>query len=140
MKPEPLLLDTGGWLLALAGVSAYADALRTAPRAIVPGLVLAEMDWHLRFKRPQMRRLLKEIVSGAYSYEPPTSADLDRAAEIDAKFRGLDLGLVDASIAALAERLGVFRLLTTDSDFVSVRIGAGWKRALDLAVALPRRR
>ena len=42
--------------------------------------------------------------------------DLARAREVDAKFKKLDLGLVDASIVALAERLGVIRVLTIDSD------------------------
>jgi hypothetical protein len=40
---------------------------------------------------------------------------------VDAKFEKLDLGLVDASIVALAERLGVSRVLTIDSDFAAVR-------------------
>src|SRR3954465_2894217 len=36
----------------------------------------------------------------------------ERAREIDAKFSKAGLGLVDASIAALGERLGVYRVLT----------------------------
>jgi predicted nucleic acid-binding protein len=133
----PLLLDTGGWLLALAGVPEFAEALRESSRAIVPGLVLAEVDWHLRSRRKDMHRLLSEIEGGAYAYEPPTPDDLARAKQIDVKFRKLGLGLVDASIAALAERLDVRRVLTTDSDFVAVRVGAKWDRAIDLAAPLP---
>ena len=140
MKSASLLLDTGGWLLALAGVPAHAAALRTCSRAIVPGLVLAEVDWHLRLKRRQMHTLLRELSTGAYVYEPPTPADLTRALEIDAKFHDLGLGLVDASVAALAERLGVYRVLTTDTDFVSLRVGPRWKRPLELAVPPPARR
>jgi predicted nucleic acid-binding protein len=136
VKGQPLIVDTGGWLLALAGVDEYAQALGGAVRAIVPGLVLAEVDWHLRSKRAQMRRLMRELSAGAYDYQPPTGADLARAIEIDRKFDDLGLGLVDASIAALAERLGVYRVLTTDSDFVAVRVGAGWRRSLELVVAL----
>src|SRR4051794_25409706 len=56
---------------------------------------------------------------------------------IDAKFSQTGLGLVDASIAALGERLGVYRVLTTDSDFVSVRVGKRWNVSFELAVALP---
>jgi len=47
---------------------------------------------------------------------------------------------VDACIAALAERLGDYRVLTTDTEFVSVRVGPGWKRPLELAVPPPARR
>lgn len=136
MKGQPLILDTGGWLLALAGVDEYAQALGGTVRAIVPGLVLAEVDWHLRQKRAQMRRLMRDLSAGAYDYQPPTGEDLARAMEIDRKFDDLGLGLVDASIAALAERLGIYRVLTTDSDFVGIRVGSTWKRPLELAVAL----
>jgi predicted nucleic acid-binding protein len=129
-----LLLDTGGWLLALAGVPDYAEALTTARPCIVPGLVLAEVDWHLRSKRAQMRRLMSDLEAGAYAYEPPTPADLARAMRIDRKFGKLGLGIVDASIAALAERTGVYRVLTTDSDFAVLRIGARWTTALELVV------
>jgi hypothetical protein len=132
-----LILDTGGWLLALSGTGDFATALQAADPPIVPGLVLAEVDWHLRGRRSAMRRLLREIVAGAYAYEPPTPADLDRARTIDEKFPDVELGLVDASIAALAERLGIHHVLTTDSDFTIVRIGRRWNLALELAAPLP---
>jgi predicted nucleic acid-binding protein len=136
----PLILDTGGWLLALAGEDGYMNALVSARPAIVPGLVLAELDWHLSEQRREMHRVLDEIVKGAYVYEPATPKDLGRAREIDDRFRDLELGIVDASIAALAERLRVRRILTTDSDFAAVRIGNEWDRALELAVPLRGRR
>jgi predicted nucleic acid-binding protein len=138
MKRAPLIVDTGAWLLALAGEEPYASALQAARPAFVPGLVLAEVDWHLRADRSSMRRLMADL-HRAYAYEPPTRADLDRAMEIDTKFTTLRLGLVDASVASLAERLGVHRVLTTDSDFVAVRVGSRWDRALEIVV-LPRKR
>ncbi len=61
MSVGPLILDTGGWLYALAGDEAYAKALKDARPAIVPGLVLAEVDWHLRKRREDMARLLREV-------------------------------------------------------------------------------
>ncbi len=81
------------------------------------------------------RRGVRDIARGAYQYEPPTLEDLGRAREIDAKFSNLKLGLTDASIAALGERLGVRRILTTDSDFLAVRVGKRWTV---IAFALPR--
>ena len=137
MRPAPLILDTGGWLFALAGHTGYAQALRKARPAIVPGLVLAEVDWHLRKRRSDMGRLMKELAAGAYVYEPPTSADLVRAMQIDEKFASLGLGLVDATVAALAERQKIYRVLTIDSDLAAVRIGRGFRQALELAVPLP---
>lgn len=137
---SPLLLDTSGWLLALAGEPDYAAALEEADPAIVPSLVLAEVDYHLRGRRRAMQRVLGEIAAGAYQLEALTIEDLARAATIDQKFSSLKLGLVDASIVALAERLDTRRLLTTDGDFASVRVGSRWNRALEFAVPLPIRR
>jgi predicted nucleic acid-binding protein len=133
----PLILDTGGWLYALAGDEAYAQALKEARPAIVPGLVLAEVDWHLRRRRADMARLLKEVTQGAYAYEAVTLDDVARAAQVDKKFEDLELGVVDASIVALAERLDVRRILTIDGDFSAVRMGRRWNKAFELAVALP---
>jgi predicted nucleic acid-binding protein len=130
----PLILDTGGWLYALAGDEPYASALREARPAIVPSLVLAEVDWHLRKRREDMGRLLKEVTQGAYAYEPATLGDVERAAQVERKFADLRLGIVDASIVALAERLDVRRILTIDTDFTAVRMGKRWRRAFELAV------
>jgi uncharacterized protein len=135
----PLLLDTGGWLHALAGEPEYARALQQARPAIVPALVLAEVDWHLRRRRNAMHRILRELEEGRYVLERPDVQELARAGQIDRKFPELGLGLVDASIVALAERLGVYRLLTIDRDFVGVRLGRGYRTALSLAVPLPSR-
>ena len=126
-------------MLALAGEAEYANALEAASLLYVPSLVLAEVDYHLRRRRSEMRRLISDLVQGAYLLEPVTSDDLSRADEIDRKFASLELGLVDASVAAVAERLDVRRVLTTDSDFVAVRIGRRWDRALELVVPPPRR-
>ena len=129
-------MDTGGWIYALAGYGAYASALRDARPAIVPSLVLAEVDWHLRKRREDMGRLLKEVTQGAYAYEPMTFDDVERAAQVDRKFGDLRLGIVDASIVALAERLDVRRILTIDADFAEVRMGKRWRRAFELVVPL----
>jgi hypothetical protein len=132
-----LLLDTGGWLKALAGEPPWAETLAGSGELIVPGLVLAEVDYHLRRQRRAMRRVLQDLTRGAYRYEPPTVEDLERAREIEEKFKKVDLGLVDSSIVALAERVGISRLLTIDSDFVAVRFGAGYRLAFELACPLP---
>jgi len=138
----PLVADTGGLLRALAarpdGRPAwpeYADALRTASAVVVPQLVLAEVDYFLQTERRAMRRLVAELLDPATTYElePMLPTDLARALEIDAKFSRLRLGLVDGMIAAVAERRRIFRVLTTDRrDFVALRVGARWDRALTL--------
>lgn len=132
----PLVLDTGGWLCALSGEPEYADALRSAAPAIVPSPILAEVDWHLRKRRKDMQRLLRELGEGRYEYVEATLADVTRAAELDRKFADVGLGFVDAAVAAIAERLQIRRILTVDSDFAAIRVGRSYRDAFELAVPL----
>jgi predicted nucleic acid-binding protein len=53
--------------------------------------------------------------------------------EFGAKFKELNLGLVDGTVAALTERRKVYRVLTTDRrDFGTIRVGPRFSRALEL--------
>jgi hypothetical protein len=76
--------------------------LRSAAAVIVPGLVLAEVDYFLRANRGAMRRLVAEIFDPAtrYEYELPLASDIARALELDSRFAGLGLGLLDGTVAA----------------------------------------
>lgn len=139
---SPVVADTGGLLKALARTPQgkpsfpdYQEVLLTATVVIVPALVLAEVDYFLRENRAAMRKLLAEIFDPMtrYEYELPLPSDLVRALEFDAKFRQLDLGLADGTVAAIAERRKVHRVLTSDRrDFSTVRIGPHFSRPLDL--------
>ena len=138
----PVLADTGGLLKALARTTdnkpsfpEYQAVLATASVVIVPALVLAEVDYFLRENRAAMRKLIAEIFDPRtrYEYELPLPSDLVRALEFDAKFKELDLGLVDGTVAALSERRRVYRVLTSDQrDFGVIRVGPHFSRALEL--------
>ena len=65
-----------------------------------------------------------------------TFEDVERAAQVDKKFADLRLGIVDASIVALAERLDVRRILTIAGDFAAVRMGKRWSKGFELVVPL----
>ncbi|MCC6806249.1 MAG: PIN domain-containing protein [Deltaproteobacteria bacterium] len=132
---EALVLDTGGWLEALAGTKAPLAAFEAATTLYLPALVLAEVDYHLRHNRRAMHRVLDDIERGAYVLESVSVGDLKRAAEIDRKFSSLKLGLVDASVIAAAERLHVLRVLTIDRGFFAVRVGPKWSRGLEVVGA-----
>ena len=113
----------------------YEKILTSASLVIVPGLVLAEVDYFLRENRAAMRKLVAEIFDPAtrYEYELPLPSDIVRALELDARFGKLNLGLVDGTVVAVAERRRVYRVLTTDRrDFAVVRVGPRLTRALDL--------
>ncbi|MBI2087994.1 MAG: PIN domain-containing protein [Deltaproteobacteria bacterium] len=138
----PIVADTGGLLRALACTAdgkpsfpEYEEVLTSASLVIVPALVLAEVDYFLRDKRSAMRKLMAEIFDPEtrYDYEPPVPLDMIRALELDARFKDLNLGLVDGTVAAVAERRRVYRVLTTDRrDFGAIRIGPRLTRALEL--------
>jgi predicted nucleic acid-binding protein len=129
----PIIADTGGLVRALARTAnggpsfpEYEEILKSARLIIVPGLVLAEVDYFLREDRSAMRKLVAEMFDPGtrYEYEAPLPSDIARALEIDAKFKNLNLGLVDGTVAAIAERRQVYRVLTTDRrDFSAICIG-----------------
>lgn len=139
---SPLIADTGGLLRALArkptgkpSFPEYESALTSASLVIVPGLVLAEVDYFLRDERAAMRKLVAEIFDPAtrYEYELPLPSDIVRALEFDAKFKEMNLGLVDGTVAALAERRKVYRVLTIDRrDFSTIRVGQRFTQELEL--------
>ncbi len=82
-----------------------------------------------------MRKVIAEILDPktTYELEPVLPADLVRALEIDAKFADLGLGLVDATVATVAERRRQYRILTTDRRHFSVmRVGPQYRQALTL--------
>jgi len=137
---QGLVADTGGLLRALAlgpnGTPAwpdYTEALREASAVIVPALILSEVDYFLREERRAMRKVIAEILDPktTYELEPVLPADLVRALEIDAKFANLGLGLVDATVATVAERRRQYRILTSDrTHFSVIRVGPHYRQAL----------
>lgn len=138
----PLVADTGGLLRAIArrpnGRPMWPDferALRSASRVIVPALVLVEVDYFLRRNRGAMHSLLSEIFDPRTTYEFQASVeeDITRAMELDAKFHDLEIGLVDGVVAAVAERLRIYRILTIDhDDFVPLRVGHRSNQSLEI--------
>ena len=138
----PVIADTGGLLRALAltpggqpSLPEYEKVLTSAAAVIVPGLVLAEVDYFLRADRKALRKLMAEVFDPAtrYEYELPIPSDIARALELDSRFEALALGLVDGTVAAVAERRKVYRVLTSDRrDFGAIRVGPRLTRALDL--------
>lgn len=132
-----LICDTGALLDYLVESAPdhqlFRAAIDQARTRYVPGLVLAEVDYFLRDERPAMQALMQDLVRGAFTYAPPTEGQLARAMEVDRRFADLRLGLVDSSVVALAEALGVYRLATRDvRHFAAVRLAGG--RGFELVV------
>ncbi len=137
MSEPALICDTGALLEYVSSRSpdhgAFRAAIDAARTRYVPGLVLAEVDYFLRDEREAMRALLDDLREGAFTYAEPTLPLLLRAAAIDRAYADLGIGLVDASIVALAELVGVTRIATRDvRHFTAARLRDG--RAFDLVV------
>ena len=65
---------------------------------------------------------MDRIVRGPWPVTDLEPVDLQRAAELMARYAESRIGFVDAAIAALAERLAVVRVYTLDRrDFTVVR-------------------
>ena len=93
------------------------------------------MDYFLRDDRVAARRLVADILDprSRYELELPTPGDLARAVQLDSTFHGLGLGLVDGTVAAVAERRRVRRVLTIDrKHFSALRIGPRLDRTVEI--------
>jgi predicted nucleic acid-binding protein len=115
------LVDTSGLLALLDADDRHHVAVRSTVEAlreplVVPLLVLPEADYLVATRlgvRAEVA-LLEATVGGEVSVEAPTIQDLRRCLELIPQYADSDIGLVDASIVATAERLGITRLLTLD--------------------------
>jgi len=124
-----LVLDTGPILALLdAGDPAHTRSVAMVEELredlVIPSCVLVEVDyWARKLLGPESWDILVEdITSGAYRLEPLTIDDLTRAAALERQYEDLDLGLVDASVIALCERLNETKVATLDRrDFSVVR-------------------
>lgn len=137
MSTPALLCDTGALLDYLdadaADHLAFRKTIDEARTRYVPGLVLSEVDYFLRKERQAMRAFVRDLARGAFTYAPPTIDLLERAMEIDRAYADLAVGLVDASVMALAEQVGVYRIATRDvRHFAPIRLRGG--RSLELVV------
>lgn len=124
----PLILDTSGAIALLNAADDAHDACTRVAAAdvqlIVPPLTLVELDhWCGRSGAgPAFAQFLRDIRDGSYELANLSVADVQRALELTEQYRDLDLGVVDASVIALAERLQITSVLTLDRrDFSVVR-------------------
>jgi len=115
-----ILADTSGLLALLdAGEPRHDDVRRAVESDSGPLLtidfVLAETDFLVRSRLGDDagRAFLAQVCAGALQREPVTPADLSRAAAILEQFADKSFGLTDATLMAVAERLGT-PILTLD--------------------------
>lgn len=83
-------------------------------RLVVPALVVAEVTYFVgrRLGAAAESAFLRGL--GSLDVEGPRRADLDRMAELVEQYADFPLGGTDASVVALAERLGAPTVVTLD--------------------------
>lgn len=93
----------------------------TNERLVVPAPVLVELDW-LGTSRgvPARDVALEGVVEGALEVADLDLEDYERIAELCRRYGDLPLGLVDAAVIAVAERLAERTIATLDRRHFSV--------------------
>lgn len=100
---------------------------------IVPTPVLTEAEYLIRRRvdPTTARNLVADTVAGTLTHMPLEARDLERALAVMDSHPGIELGLADATVVAVAERLKAKALFTFDHrDFRRVR--PAHVRAFDL--------
>jgi predicted nucleic acid-binding protein len=122
-----VLVDTG-ILYALADIDdawheSVKEFLQTMTETlVVPVTVLPEVCYLLNTHLGQEseRKLIASILQGELRIEGLTNDDFRRSFQLLETYSDLNIGFVDASLVAMAERLKIHRLLTTDRKHFSI--------------------
>lgn len=91
---------------------------------VVPVCVLPEVCYllHTRISQQAEAAFVRAVAKGEFVVEPLEPADITRAAMLVGKYADLELGFVDSTVIATAERLDATEVLTTDRrHFSAVR-------------------
>ena len=91
---------------------------------MLPAVVAAEASWLIgdRLGAETEAAFVASVAAGDFRVEDLTAADWRRAAELVEHYADLGLGLIDAAVVTVAERLGITDLATlNERDFRVVR-------------------
>ncbi len=88
----------------------------------VPVTVLPELAYLLSTRVSALAEvaLLRAVAAGEFTVEPLEPEDYPRIADLAGTYADVAIGFTDASLVAMAERLGTTTLLTTDRRHFSV--------------------
>jgi predicted nucleic acid-binding protein len=91
-------------------------------RIVIPVCVLTEVCYllHTRISPDAEASFVRAIASGDFEIESLEIDDFSRIESIMTKYADIELGFVDAAVAATAERLEAVKVLTTDRRHFSV--------------------
>lgn len=127
VKRKIALLDTGvvyamadegdSWHKRVKEFLEQSDDMLLLPSAVVPEvcyLLNSYLGWEAEHK------FLDSLLKGEMGLEHFNKEDLTRTNELLKKYSDVNIGFVDASIIAVAERLKIIKILTTDRRHFSI--------------------
>jgi predicted nucleic acid-binding protein len=116
-----IVLDTSGLLAALDADQDHHVSARTALQTddgpfLLSPFVLAELDYLLmtRIGVAAETALLSEVAAGAYDLVSFNADDVAATVAFIERYKDLQIGLADASVAVIAARVRTTRILTLD--------------------------
>lgn len=116
-----IVADTGAILALLDSDEQHHKALREhfedAPgQWLLPWAILPEVDYlaSTQLGAPVAQAFFADLADGVFAVEWGSSVDLARARELNRRYRTLPLGLTDAVVIAVAERLKADAIATLD--------------------------
>ena len=122
-----LIFDTGPLYASLDRSDTHHEASRellgsTQEALVIPAPVLVEVDWLIRTRLHVgvFNALLDDIADGAYAVEALTPEDYPRVRELCDRYQDADIGFVDASVVAVAERLGEEKIASIDRRHLGI--------------------
>ena len=122
-----ILTDTGPLYAMADADDEWHDRVRAflemGPHAlIVPVTVLPEVCYLIgaHLGAAAETRFVRSVQSGEVKVEPLGKTDLTRTLAVMERYQDMHLGFVDASVVAVAERLKIREILTTDRRHFSI--------------------
>lgn len=122
-----IIADTSGLVAFFSESGPQHDAVvgwvdRNDPVMVVSPYVIAEVDYLVATRKGVEAELavLAELSGGAYELAAMDAEDLAEAARVVRRYADLGIGVADASLAVLAQRMRTRTVLTLDHKHFSV--------------------
>ncbi len=112
-----ILADTSGIITLLdASDPQYQQATRYVSDLVIAQSILCEVDYLATkyYGAHASRRFFASVAKGDFTLLPLNSEDIKRTYEIMEQYADAEIGFVDASLVALAEKHSIRRVLTLD--------------------------
>ena len=130
-----IVADTGAIIALIDADDAHHDEMielfeEDPAKWVLPWAILPEVDYLVgaHISERAQRAFVRDIATEAFTVEWGEHRDIERARKLCDEYRSLKLGLVDAVVAATAERLRATAIATVDlRDFAPLKLAGSPK-------------